>query len=193
MLSACPLSATPAPPAAFSNQFYPWSACLAATAFLQGPPSQQEPIWTGSSGQAEEVQDEGKAPEMPAPGAECSLWCQEVSLHLPQGWSEHGSARLGCTEGQRVPVPFSGPGITRKPPSCSTRSPARDFPLGLYVPCRGIRAGRAAGQRGEEMITATSYPCLPRAAGFISLIPIPAFSLLFSLEGRDHLLKAGAC
>lgn len=61
------------------------------------------------------------------------------------------------------------------------------LPLGLYVPCCRIWAGRAAGQRGQEMITATSYPCLPRAAVFISLIPIPAFSLLlsllFSLEG----------
>ena len=81
--------------------------------------------------------------------------------------------------------------MARKLPSCPARSPAHDFPLGLYVPCCRIWAGRVAGQRGEEMITATSYPCLPCAAGFISLIPIPAFSLLF-LEGRDHLLKAGA-
>lgn len=132
---------------------------------------------------------------VPASGAECSLGCQEVSLHL-----------LFCRDGMSMEVPGSGAqrvsgcltpalgcGITRKPPGCPTRSPARDFPLGLYVPCCGIWAGRAAGQRGEEMITATSYPCLPRAAGFISLIPILEFSLLFSLEGRDRLLKAGAC
>lgn len=38
---------------------------------------------------------------------------------------------------------------------------------------------------GTGDITATSYPCLPCTAGFISLIPIPAFSLLFSSEGRE--------
>lgn len=98
-------------------------------------------------------------------------------------------------DAQRVtgcPSPRRGPGIARKPPGCSMHSPARDFPLGFYVPCCRIWAGSAAGQQGQEMITATSYPCLP-AAGFISSVPIPAFSLLFSLEGRDHLLKAGAC
>lgn len=111
---------------------------------------------------------------------------------LLQGWSEHESTTLGCTEGHWLLVPFLGPGITWKPPGCPMHSPAHDFPLGFYVPCCGIWAGRAAGQWGEEMITATSYPCLPCKDGFISLIPIPAFSLLFSLEGIDHLLKACA-
>lgn len=46
----------------------------------------------------------------------------------------------------------------------------------------GWESCRPAG-RGD--ITATSYLCLPCTAGFISLIPIPAFSLLFSLEGRE--------
>lgn len=46
----------------------------------------------------------------------------------------------------------------------------------------GWESCRPAGRRD---ITATSYLCLPCTAGFISLIPIPAFSLLFSLEGRE--------
>lgn len=47
----------------------------------------------------------------------------------------------------------------------------------LWAP--GWESCRPVG-RGD--ITATSYPCLPCTAGFISLIPVPAFSLLFSLE-----------
>lgn len=150
-LLACPPSATPAPPVAFSNQIYPMSACLAATTFLQGHPSQQGPVWTSSSGQAEEVQDEGKAPEMPSRGASFRSRVQLVvsgglpASSLPQGWS---------MEAHRLPI--SGAGIAQKPPGCPMCSPARDFLLGLYVPCCRIQAGRAAGQWGEELITTTT-------------------------------------
>lgn len=120
---------------------------------------------------------------VPASGAECSLWCQEVSLHLlfcrdvlsMEGpGSEHGSSTSSH--------PMSR---DRRPPGWLMCPPAHYFPLGLYVPCCRMRAGRAASQRGEELITATSYPCLPCAAGLVSLIPSLAFPLLFCLEGTD--------
>lgn len=108
---------------------------------------------------------------VPAPGAESSSWPGALRAS-PAGWSACGSARLGCAEAHGVPGPFPGAGATWKP-----------LPLGLHVPCCGIGARSAAGQRGRQMMTATSQPCSPRTAGFVSLIPVAGFSSLLAPEG----------
>lgn len=81
-----------------------------------------------------------------------------------------------CLDGESMEVQFwdhrgspsacsiSGAEITQKPPSYSTHSPARDFPLDLDVPCCGLWAGRAVGQWGEEIsqpLPILAYPEQP--------------------------------
>lgn len=128
---------------------------------------------------------------MPPRGASRSLWCQEVSLapSLPQGWSEHGRARLGSTEAHRVPVPIPGTGIARKPPGCPTRFPARDFPLGftcswLWAP--GWESGRPAGT-GDDY---SHFPALltPRSR-FRFLNPHPSIFFVVFFGGEGSLAK----
>lgn len=97
-------------------------------------------------------------------GMERAWKCQSGSTEAPQVPQEQGSLRnlpdIQCALQHVISFGFR----------CAL----------LWAP--GWESCRPAG-RGD--ITATSYPCLPCTAGFISLISIPAFSLLFSLKGRE--------
>lgn len=102
---------------------------------------------------------------------------------LPQGLSEDGSARIGSREAHWVLLP--GAGMAWRPLGCPTRSPARDFPLGLYVPCMWICSG--TGDDDSHFLA-----LLTQRSRFHFLNPCPCIFFVVS-SGGEGSVAGGWC